>query len=84
MPRQPKRNVNEIFESLKDLNFFNDKGQIVKLSDPIWKEAENTLYSLKNTYIYIFHKIEMESSNDFDEHITSLKTRCLIRPIRFM
>lgn len=56
MPRQPKKNVNEIFESLKDLNFFNDKGQIVKLSDPIWKEAENALnkvFSKKYLYLYI-------------------------------
>jgi len=55
MPRQPKKNVNEIFESLKDLNFFNDKGHIVGLSDPIWKEAENALNKeLTKKYLYLY------------------------------
>ena len=34
MPRQ-KKNVDEIFESLKDLNFFDDRSQILRLSDPM-------------------------------------------------
>ncbi|KAK0090229.1 hypothetical protein PV326_004203 [Microctonus aethiopoides] len=41
MPRRPKKSLDEIFELIKDLNFFDSEGHIVQLSDPIWNEAEN-------------------------------------------
>jgi len=55
MPRQPKKTVDEIFESLKDFNFFDNRGHILKLSESIWKNAENRLSGeLSTKYLYLY------------------------------
>lgn len=56
MPRQPKRNVDEIFDLIKDINFFNDQGQVLRLADSVWKHAESILkgqMTAKYLYLYI-------------------------------
>lgn len=55
MPRQPILCVDKIFESLKDLNFFNEENHVVRLSDPVWRTAERILngkLSVKYLYLY--------------------------------
>lgn len=55
MPHQPKKNVDEIFDSIKELNFFNNQGQVLKLSDPIWKHAETILMGeMTAKYLYLY------------------------------
>lgn len=55
MPRQPKMQVDEIFKLIEDLNFFYAKGQLLRLSDPIWKNAENILNKdLSAKYLYLY------------------------------
>lgn len=55
MPRQPKKNVDEIFDSIKELNFFNNQGQVLKLSDPMWKHAETMLKGeMIAKYLYLY------------------------------
>jgi len=49
-----KKTVDEIFESLKDFNFFDNRGHILRLSESIWKDAENRLYGeLSMKYLYL-------------------------------
>jgi len=43
VPRQPKETVVEIFKSLKDFNFFDNRGHILRLSESVWKDVENRL-----------------------------------------
>lgn len=55
MSRQPKKNVDEIFDLLKDLNFFNNQSQVLGLSDPIWKHAETILKGqMTAKYLYLY------------------------------
>jgi len=54
MPRQPKQIVDELFKSLKDINFFNNRGHILRLSETVWKNAENRLNGeLSIKYLYL-------------------------------
>lgn len=56
MPRIAKKSVDEIFESLKDLNFFDDRGEILRLTNAIWQTAEKALngeLSMKYIYLYV-------------------------------
>jgi len=48
--------VDKIFESLKDFNFFDNRSHILRLSESIWKDAENRLngeLSMKYLYLYL-------------------------------
>lgn len=55
MPRLPRKNVDDIFESIKDLNFFNDEGHVVKLSNPVWKITEASLNrEMTKKYLYLY------------------------------
>lgn len=60
MSRQPKRNVDKIFELLEEWNFCYAKDQILRLFDPIWKKAKNILNKdliVRNIYIYLSQNI---------------------------
>ncbi|KAK0157094.1 hypothetical protein PV327_011405, partial [Microctonus hyperodae] len=56
MPRKAKRSVDEIFEIIKELHFFDCEGRILPLSNPIWLEAEKKCEkqpSRKHLYLYL-------------------------------
>jgi len=55
MPRKAKKSVDKILESLKDLNFFDDKGNVFGFKNVIWQTAEKALNGeLSMRYLYLY------------------------------
>lgn len=64
MPRAAKFPVEIIFDSVKDLMFFDDTGELKPLSENVWNDAVIKMLnemSIKHIYLYISrndHKIQ--------------------------
>lgn len=52
MPRTARFSVSVIFESIKDLNFFDTKGLLKGLSEDVWDDARKKMH-VQEVYLLV-------------------------------